>query len=102
MGSIFDSKDQEVMTIDFVRFLLTLYLLTYHIGWEVSYEHARGRSMFHYLLRATGLADIAIGAGTVYVLFIRHVIYGYFVDSAKSHAQEMLAGFISGKVASFF
>jgi len=87
--------------VDFVRFFLVFYLLTYHVYREISFERSQGGKAWHYLFMPLGLADLAISIGTFYVLIVRWFIYGFFMESAKEVANAQERSFTSFKTAAY-
>lgn len=89
------TRDVQLFSMDCGRMGLVVYILTYHISWEIAFERARGSTARTYLLSVLGLVDLLIAGIVIYCVFMRHVVYGYLgfdgLEFAIGHGKEFLS-----------
>eukprot|EP00928_Gymnodinium_smaydae_P046241 TRINITY_DN30802_c0_g1_i1.p1 TRINITY_DN30802_c0_g1~~TRINITY_DN30802_c0_g1_i1.p1 ORF type:complete len:929 (-),score=169.00 TRINITY_DN30802_c0_g1_i1:19-2688(-) len=89
--------DRRVFFMDIVRLAIVLYIITYQIYSEVSYERAKGKSAMNYLLRPLGIADMLIGVVFLVIAVLRHIVLGVAVWDVLEYSADQRSGFQSAR-----
>jgi hypothetical protein len=75
-------------TLGIVRQIMLVYVLFVHIPVSIKYEWKEGHSWRHYILRARGMADVAIVGLCFSVFFIRFLLNSVFAPSTLEYVRS--------------